>query len=233
MKAPRKYYKFLIPFKGSPLFKLMGKAFNLAPKEEMLVKTMEFVKCSRIKGDYYEFGVWDGHSFAFAYHAAKASGLDDMDFYAFDSFEGLPEPKGIDKNFTKFKKEDYKCTLDNFKKNLKTMKVNMNKVKIIKGWFDKVLNKDLKKRSSSKSASVILIDCDLYKSTVPVLNFIKDYIVDGTVLLFDDWFCFKADPNLGQQKAVNQWLKKNKNITLSPFHNFDWHGKSFIVSKKK
>ena len=36
-----------------------------------------------------------------------------------------------------------------------------------------------------------MVDCDLYQSTVPVLAFLADLLQDGTVVLFDDWYCFR------------------------------------------
>jgi len=48
-------------------------------------------------GDYYEFGVYKGFSLWFATQIAATIDRTDMHFFGFDSFEGLPEPIGIDK----------------------------------------------------------------------------------------------------------------------------------------
>jgi hypothetical protein len=66
---------------------------------------------------------------------------------------------------------------------------------------------------------------------VPVLEFITPYLVNGSVLVFDDWFFYKASPERGEQKALNEWLKINPNIKLTEFHKYSWHGNSFIINK--
>jgi len=66
---------------------------------------------------------------------------------------------------------------------------------------------------------------------VPVLDFITDYLVDGTILIFDDWFVFRGNPNYGERKAFNQWLKKNPEIKITEFQKYSTVGNSFIVHK--
>ena len=106
--------------------------------------------------------------------------------------------------------------------------VLLNTVKIFE-----ILNNKLKKDIGLNKAAIVMIDCDLYASTKIVLDFITDLIDSGTIIIFDDWYSFKADPNMGEQKACNEWVEKNKNINLIPYgkygHNFQM---SFIVNKK-
>jgi O-methyltransferase len=111
------------------------------------------------------------------------------------------------------------------------MQVDLAKVEIVAGWYDDVLNDEAKERLPLRAASVIWVDCDLYESTVPVLAFVTDYVQDGTVLIFDDWFCFRGDPHRGEQRAFREWLEKNPEITASEFHKFGWHGNSFILHR--
>ena len=82
-----------------------------------------------------------------------------------------------------------------------------------------------------KKAALIWVDCDLYESTVPVLNFITDYVQDGTIIVFDDWFSFKGNLNMGEQRAFREWLKKNPSIRATEFHRFAT-GNSFILHRK-
>lgn len=53
--------------------------------------------------------------------------------------------------------------------------------------------------------SIIHVDCDLYSSAKTVLEFVKPLLVDGTIIIFDDWYCFRGNPNLGEQRAFNEW----------------------------
>ena len=133
----------------------------------------------------------------------------------------------------RFVKGRYDCTEKVFKKNLLNADVNLQDVTIVPGFYDKTLNDKLKKDIGLNKAAIIMIDCDIYASTKIALDFITDLIDNGTIIIFDDWYSFKADPNLGEQKACNEWVEKNKNINLIPYgkygHNFQM---SFIVNKK-
>ena len=202
-----------------------------SPRGEMLNKTMEYVRFSKMEGDYLEFGVYVGKSFVSAYHLAQHQGLKDMRFYAFDSFEGLPKLKGEDSEDV-FSKGDYSCGVDRFKEILSSKEVDLNKVTTIAGWYDNTLNDEAKKHLKIKKAAVIWVDCDLYESTVPVLDFITDYVQDGTVLIFDDWYCFRGNPNKGEQKAFREWLEKNPSITANEYQKFHWSGNSFILNRE-
>ncbi|MEW5826116.1 MAG: hypothetical protein AB1778_04725 [Candidatus Bipolaricaulota bacterium] len=59
------------------------------PLREMLRAAMEFERFNEVGGDYLEFGVMTGVTFATAYHMARSLGLSRMRFFAFDSFYGV------------------------------------------------------------------------------------------------------------------------------------------------
>lgn len=189
-------------------------------------KAMNFISTNRIKGDYLEFGVYGGNTFTSAYYFAKLYKLK-MRFYAFDSFNGLPEVD--DKHFN-----TGMCCMSEkkFKKVIRKRGVNLNDVSIIPGWYDEVLNKQTKSKLKIKKASFIYIDCDLYESTKPVLEFITDYIQNGTILVFDDWNLYNADPNQGERRAFKEWLGKHKNITAEKYLSIGYMGQSFILRNK-
>ena len=75
------------------------------PFELLLYRVMAFINGNDIEGDYLEFGTYQGRSLASAHHIAQLYGLKNMRFYAFDSFQGLPEIQGVDREgFCNFKK---------------------------------------------------------------------------------------------------------------------------------
>lgn len=47
--------------------------------------------------------------------------------------------------------------------------------------------------------------------------------------MFDDWFCYKGDPEKGEQRATREWLEKNPNIKNLPYKQNSNVGTSFIV----
>ena len=197
-------------------------------KEVMLRSAFIRTVSSKIKGEYFEFGVYRGRSFTAAYKLGQKHGLHDMKYYAFDSFEGLPEPTEIEGN-EKFRKAQYACSEEDFKNILKKSKINMHQVQCIKGFYDKSLTKELQFSLLPKKASIVWIDCDLYESTVPVLDFIIPFLQNGTVLCFDDWFSYAGHQQKGEIRATNEWLQDNPNIKLIDYKTFGNTGKSFLV----
>jgi O-methyltransferase len=155
-----------------------------------------------------------------------------MNFYAFDSFQGLTEPTGIDAvSDTVFKEGDYACGVRDFMENIARQGVDLNRVRIVPGCYKDMLTQETEQTLDITAAAVIWVDCDLYSPAMEALNFVTDYLVDGTVLVFDDWFCFKSDPNRGEQRAFAEWLGKNPSIKAIEFHKFGWHGNSFIINR--
>ena len=68
-------------------------------------------------------------------------------------------------------------------------------------------------------------------STTDALNIVGPYIVEGAVLIFDDYFCFGGDPNFGEAKAFSNWLKKSSLKAIDWF-SYSSHGKAFIMVPK-
>lgn len=201
-------------------------------KQKAISIVFQAMKSWRIaNGDYLEFGVYEGRAFIEAYDAAKKMDFNDMRFFAFDSFEGLPAPTEDELKFDHFYEGDYKCSESNFLKNLNEHKVDLNRVVTVPGFFNKSLTPSLKTKYNIKKASVVWVDCDLYESTVPVLNFITDIIDTGTLIVFDDWFSFAGDLYSGEIRAVNEWLDKNSNIRLEHYKDFGTSGRIFLVQK--
>jgi O-methyltransferase len=230
---------FIVNFIRNPKVRYSGtfiaiqELFKYYSFEEPLKNSIDFVNFCKVEGDYLEFGVYQGKHFISTYLFAQKCGLTDMRFHAFDSFEGLPEITGLDISAPKqFEKGEYSCDLETFKANITKMGVSLDKVTTTEGWFDKTLNDETKKKLAISKAAIIWIDCDFYESTVPVLSFVTDYIQDGTIIIFDDWFCFKGNPELGQQKAFSEWLSANPNITAAEFYKYGWTGNSFILNLK-
>ena len=80
-----------------------------------------------------------------------------------------------------------------------------------------------------KKAALINFDCDLYHSTIPVLNFMTNNLQNGTIMFFDDWKCFGNSPDRGEQKATAEWLSLNPQIRLVEYADQGPAGKSFTV----
>jgi O-methyltransferase len=192
------------------------------PKELALAEAMYFVKSCEVQGDYLEFGVFQGRAFSAACFLARERRLK-MQFWAFDSFEGLPSSEG------EFQLGKYNCSQESFLRNVKKCVKDLSGIHVVPGWFDKTLVKDNPLLKALGPAAVVWVDCDLYESTVPVLDFLTDRLQDGSLIYFDDWFCFKGRPDFGEQRACREWLVRNPHIQLMPYSRFGCFGQSFIV----
>lgn len=124
---------------------------------------------------YCEFGVFKGYSFWKAQQLANGLGISGLRFFGFDSFEGLPEVKGIDKEGgAEFRKGQYSCSLDAVKENLEEAGgVDWRNTYLVKGYFSQTLTPERASAYDIAAVGVAMIDCDLYESTVDVLNFLR------------------------------------------------------------
>lgn len=192
----------------------------------------DYLVGTQIPGDYVEFGVFRGTVFAYAFKI-MASLFREMRFIAFNSFEGLPAPQGVDaaSGYTSgFHQGQFSCTEPEFIANLTAAGVDLNRVVICRGWFDQTLRHDNPETAGLGKVAAAWVDCDLYELTVPVLEFLTGRLSVGSVLLFDDWRCFRNLPDFGEQRACREWLERHPRICLNPFIDFGFHGKSFTVA---
>lgn len=201
-------------------------------KEQILHTCLEYVHLASVKGDYLEFGMWKGGSMIAAYHLSQCfPALSNMTFYGFDSFEGIPSLTRNESEAAQFPPGMFRASLEEVKRNLGKAKLDMDRVVLVAGWYDETLNQKTKERLPLQTAAIVNIDCDVYESTVPVLDFIEAYLADGSVLIFDDWYCFGNKDELGEQKAFREWLERNRHLRATPYKEFGWDGKAFIINR--
>ncbi len=240
-----------------PLRESLGR-FALPPsgvnKSSIAYCAGALIAAEKIEGDYLEFGVFRGDSFLSAYRAIElafhdASTLGDwnlekdceerrqlwsqMRFFAFDSFEGLPSLTGADRQTRNFVPGKYRCSQDGFTANLRKGGLPLERVMVVPGWFDEVLHQRTIDRFQLNKAAIVHIDCDLYESARAVLEFLTPLLSDGAVVIFDDWYCFKANPDLGEQRACREWCEANPELHLTEYHKEGPWKNSFIVNRRR
>jgi hypothetical protein len=77
--------------------------------------------------------------------------------------------------------------------------------------------------------SICLIDVDLYESSVLVLDFIKNYLVPGSLLLFDDYNQMGEDNSAGERRALIEFENKNPGFRKQHIFDYGWEGSAFQV----
>jgi len=211
------------------------KLYRSSDEEDKFKHIMESLNYLRIAGDggellpqtYFEFGCHSGRTFSSAINSTKFLKMKNAKYFAFDSFEGLPDTTEADGYF----EVGTFCTSeDTFKKIvMANTNVRLNHDSIITGFYEKSLITE--HAQSLPQIGVVHIDVDLYSSTVSVLKYCKDRLVSGSVLLFDDYYCYNPDKPSGELRALNEFLGANKEFGVIPWKAYSTFGQSFFVKK--
>lgn len=189
-----------------------------ADKEGLRAAVEYAVSCS-VPGDVVEFGCYMGRTTEMlaeamwemdtryvgsdGYHA-----IGERRLWAFDSFEGFPEPSHpIDAAAPHVKAgvwyagqpsggspEQVHAICARF--------LRADRISVVKGWYRDVLPR----LPPRLRFAVVHIDCDLYESTKDVLDrlFGAGMLSDGCTILFDNFYCNRGSPDYGEQRAWNE-----------------------------
>ena len=212
------------------------KQYKFTDEHLKFVHILAAINYIRVAGDegkvlpqtYFEFGCHSGRTFSAAINASKFLSMNNANYFAFDSFQGLPETNSSSDGIFKF--GTFFTSREAFIKIIKTNTgVKLNDRQVFEGFYNNTLTSNLSK--NLPKAGVVHIDVDLYSSTVEVLNFLRPLLVQGTVILFDDWYCFPAGSLMGERRAFSEFLQENLNISVEPWKAYSTFGQSFFVTK--
>ena len=238
--------------------RLIKKMLGVKYQPTMIEKCASFVACEKLYGSYYEFGTYQGDSFIDAFKALSSKIIsranhdtylgypaeyldrikiwDEMKFYAFDSFEGLPELADTDVGTHDFKAGQYQYDEDSFKNRVSKNGVDLCKVVTVPGWFSDTCSEESSALLDLDKAVIIWIDCDLYSSASDVMRLVNRIIQDGTILIFDDWFTHRGHPERGVQKAFYEWSGAaliQEHWQINEYTTENWARKAFIVNRRE
>ena len=210
-----------------------------------------------LSGDYVEFGVFRGASLTKAFFACRdwirrleAGRIDHLvddpglararvaqlwqqrRFFAFDSFEGMPEPEGVDRERVVWQKGTFASPLETFYQRLADARVDVDKVVAVKGFFADTLTEHGRRELGIDKVAVAHIDSDLYESAKLALAFITPALQNGTVIVFDEWFAYRGHPLQGEQRAFGEWQRDNPDWLVTDYHTAGVASKAFIVNHR-
>jgi len=169
------------------------------------------VKEKGLEGDFVECGVWKGGNILLYKYINDFYDLN-KNIFAYDTFEGMTKPEDIDMDFygTSAKKylmasrksqilDNIHCfaTIDRVKKNILEY-ANLENINFIVGPVEKTL---LIKKNLPKKISVLRLDTDWYSSTKIELEILYPKLVDGGVLIIDDYGSWQ-----GCKKATDEYF---------------------------
>jgi hypothetical protein len=157
-------------------------------------------KLPMIEGEILEFGVFQGKTIK---HLSK--GFPNKTLWGFDSFEGLPEDWFLNAGDIVSPRPAGYFALDN----LPEVPVN---VRLVKGFFDQSLPRWLRENPINQ-ISILHIDCDLYSSTKTIFDLLNSYIVEGTIIVFDEFYPWSGMEKYdlweqGEYRALKEWVEQ-------------------------
>ncbi|HYU35025.1 MAG TPA: TylF/MycF/NovP-related O-methyltransferase [Thermoanaerobaculia bacterium] len=189
--------------------------FRDSARREIFLRLAVFCYQNPPAGDYYfELGCHRARTMRAAWDAFHA--LFDFTYVAFDSFEGLPEVAGIDRH-PLWRQGDLRTSEEDFVRTVVDHGMPRDQLITVKGFYDQSLTPELAERLRPRKAAIIYLDCDLYSSAVPVLEFVRPFLARGTVLVFDDWFCFYGDPERGERRAFREFCERHPDLVFQDF----------------
>jgi O-methyltransferase len=198
---------------------------------EHLVFAVQYTVHSSVEGDIAEFGVQTGRT-SNAIAAAMKLMRADKTLHLFDSFEGLPEATSeVDKENEHVKSGVWGAgqlkaiTPEQLRKNCRRFLPD-DSIKIYKGWF----SDSLPTLSPGTKFAMLHIDCDLYSSTMDVLEYVlqKGALTEGAIILFDDWGCNRSSNEHGERKAWKDICDKY-HVKFTDLGGYAWAGQKFVV----
>lgn len=184
-----------------------------------------------IAGDYAEFGSWGGATFMMSYTESRRQ-RSKAHLWAIDSFQGLPPQKSPEDQHPWWKPGTLKTSVEEFHAICVKNNIPRYAYTTIEGFYEDTLDK----RTASKypdDVALAYIDCDLYSSTVSVLGFLKTLLKHGMIIAFDDYFCWSASQLSGERRAFLEFSSENDDWHFEPYHQFGWHGMSFVVEDRR
>ena len=81
--------------------------------------------------------------------------------------------------------------------------------------------------------AIALFDMDLSEPTYVALEFIKEKLNHGSIIIFDEYNGFKSDENLGEFRALHKFLDNNKQFSVRLYLRYGDGGVAFQLLKNK
>ncbi len=197
-----------------------------------IIQSIKHISKYNIKGDFVECGVWKGGNLILFKIISDKFNLNNR-IYAFDTFEGMPEPGGEDFDlkginakqiYDKYRNKDIKwcySNLEEVKSNIMSFnKKYIDEFNFIKG---KVENTLIDERNLPEKISLLRLDTDFYESTKKELEVLYPRLSSGGVLIIDDYGHWK-----GTKKAVDEYFQLSKNFEW--LHRIDY-GSRLLIKK--
>jgi cytochrome P450 len=210
---------------------------------------IQYLNWENVEGDILEFGVANGKSLALLsrlhqenlrnwqypdalVHERRCAG--------FDSLEGLPDggrphPRWNAGSFASnylhghpAMAYDEPVTVEGLRRLFKLCGLPSPELEV--GWFDATITATIP--SKYEKAALVHIDSDLYESARCVLEGVAPILANGALVLFDDWFMYRGDPNEGEARALREFLAAHPEWEAIHYQAYSVFCNAFILRKR-
>jgi len=160
-----------------------------------------------------EFGCSTGALTRNTLHFVEVAGGKDADvvYYAFDTFEGLPE--GDEKTDFRFESVESKrgpnWVAGSFAASYQTLDDSLKSAgysnyRLVKGLFSESLTDQVLDEIRKRPPFLVIVDCDFYTSTRDIFEKLLPVLKNGTVFYFDDTHLNYYSSQTGELKAIRE-----------------------------
>ena len=197
-----------------------------------VIEATKYIEEKNLPGSIVECGVWRGGSSMAIARTLKECGNTRRDLYLYDTYEGMPEPTEHDvsiggsdaaKRFEETKTTEDRsswceASLEDVQQNMKLVGYNEEKIHYVQGKVEETIPE-----TCPEHIALLRLDTDWYESTKHELAHLYPRLVQGGVLIIDDYGHWE-----GARKAVDEYFAQN-NITML-LNRIDYTGRVGVKS---
>jgi hypothetical protein len=175
-----------------------------------LCTSVEYVVDNQIPGSFVECGVWRGGSMMAVAFTLLRLGVSDRDLFLFDTFAGMTAAEAIDTDYRGVWKPasvdegELAVSLEDVRSALARTGYDPTRVHLVEGRVEDTLPD-----YAPAPVALLRLDTDFYRSTLHELTHLYPRLVEGGVLVVDDYGHFR-----GARRAVDEYLS-GKRVLLN------------------
>ena len=174
---------------------------------------------NRIRGDVVECGVWKGGSIMAVAMTLLKLNCHEKTLYLFDTFEGMTQPEECDVTYYGQSAMDImdqvRCyaSFQEVESAVCGTGYDRSKLRFVKGRVEETIPDQ-----APEEISLLRLDTDWYVSTLHELNHLFPRLVDGGVIIIDDYGHWQ-----GSRRATDEFIEQNNLPIL--LHRIDYTGR--------
>jgi O-methyltransferase len=210
--------------------------YERADREVFFYRAFCLLQKNRITGDYCEFGCSGGMTFTIAYYMSQKFDWISRKLWAIDSFQGLPKPSNQKDEHPEWQPGWLNTPIEEFHAIMRGSRVPRSAYEAIPGFYNETIGKLATRRPAVLPDDIALayIDCDMYSSTMSVLEFLEPRFKQGMIIACDDYYSMDKRQPSGERQALLEMMKKaSYKWLLIPYVQYSYSGMSFVVESRE